>query len=602
MRQKKQMFLSHPDSVFYNHGKKEHEHIPCNKAEAVEAILRSMAHDEKVIIFSLYIDVLNAYYKLCKQIGFSSVKITGEEKGNKLTNKFNQFKYSENARVLLTTLQKSAEGLNLDIATHVIILEFWWNPQKIFQAMSRIDRINQSRNIFIYLLCYHEGKETILAEENAVLENMKKKFNSAQETYGLNNLKYEKDVTKNHIGFSLFDNLLPIRFFNGNNFKVELQNYLQTFAHTPSPVKDNFMERGNRGRSFFGIRDFVVQDLQNRDMCFSILSKYPWRIVLPDIQSYIDDLFEEKLNGDAGSKLLKLCSRGSFWEVGILQDLTLYYPFIFIKDMILPESVRKKYTIYSLIFIIGKSNTGVYNVLDILIQGEDYRKEISKYLLQINHSKKKLLVISSLNIVNSLIDYIGENDIKKFDNIKFNVCLTNIFLEIETMFHNLNKELLNIEDFSLKFSRMWENKSPEPLVEAQQASGYHSKTGYALSQYEVEIVEKIFFQNSKKDAREYCVNEFIYLPKGTQVANMLKRRLNRISSFYSYPPEIRMIIGTTNIIQYVFDITMMFMETQPFINLPSFIDQVKFVSRAVLKLGDDFIPNWKQLTQKIDVK
>jgi len=255
-----------------------------------------------------------------------------------------------------------------------------------------------------------------------------------------------------------------------------------------------------------------------------------------------------------------------------------------------------------LIFIIGKSNTGVYNVLDILIQGEDYRKEISKYLLQINHSKKKLLVISSLNIVNSLIDYIGENDIKKFDNIKFNVCLTNIFLEIETMFHNLNKELLNIEDFSLKFSRMWENKSPEPLVEAQQASGYHSKTGYALSQYEVEIVEKIFFQNSKKDAREYCVNEFIYLPKGTQVANMLKRRLNRISSFYSYPPEIRMIIGTTNIIQYVFDITMMFMETQPFINLPSFIDQVKFVSRAVLKLGDDFIPNWKQLTQKIDVK
>jgi len=54
----------------------------------------------------------------------------GEERGNKLTAKLNQFKYSEKSRVLLTTLQKPAQELNLDIASHVIILEFWWNPQK----------------------------------------------------------------------------------------------------------------------------------------------------------------------------------------------------------------------------------------------------------------------------------------------------------------------------------------------------------------------------------------------------------------------------------------------------------------------------------------
>ena len=58
-------------------------------------------------------------------------------------------------RVLLTTYQKLAEGFNFQFCTHVINLDFWYNPQKIIQSNSRVDRKSQTKNIFTYLLCYN---------------------------------------------------------------------------------------------------------------------------------------------------------------------------------------------------------------------------------------------------------------------------------------------------------------------------------------------------------------------------------------------------------------------------------------------------------------
>jgi SNF2 family DNA or RNA helicase len=174
------MLLSHPASVFKLANKNE---LPrCTNAEAVKYILKSTVENEKIIIFSLYKDVLNAYYDLCLELGYKAIKITGEDKGNEFESKLTLFKHSKSINILLTTLQKSSEGLNLDIATHVIILEFWLNPHKLFQAMFRIDRKTQKRNIFMYLLCYnYNGK--VIRIENIYYKVIIDKINQSNDVY-----------------------------------------------------------------------------------------------------------------------------------------------------------------------------------------------------------------------------------------------------------------------------------------------------------------------------------------------------------------------------------------------------------------------------------
>jgi superfamily II DNA or RNA helicase len=172
----KRMFLSHPESIY----RRDNSFIlpRCTKADAVKIILDNMHENEKAIIFSLNIDVLLAYAKLCNTLGFSAMKITANDKGIKLTKKINEFRNSKKCRVLLTTVPKSAEGFNYEFVNHIIILEFWWNPQKIIQAMSRIDRITQTCNIFIFILCYN-NKGEMLEYEKMYYVKMIDKLNNA---------------------------------------------------------------------------------------------------------------------------------------------------------------------------------------------------------------------------------------------------------------------------------------------------------------------------------------------------------------------------------------------------------------------------------------
>jgi SNF2 family DNA or RNA helicase len=96
------------------------------------------------------------------EMGMPVLIITGKDKGDKLNEKLEIFKHSMRFNILLKTLQKSSEGLDLSFTNHIIILELWWNPQKIFR-----DRKSQKNNIFIYLLCYHDAGR-IIAEEDAI--------------------------------------------------------------------------------------------------------------------------------------------------------------------------------------------------------------------------------------------------------------------------------------------------------------------------------------------------------------------------------------------------------------------------------------------------
>jgi superfamily II DNA/RNA helicase len=201
-------FLSKPESIYY-YNSNDKIHISCAKSDAVDMIIANTAKEEKIIIFSSFIDVLNSFYDHLKKSGHNAIVITGKDRGGELDGKFKMFKDTDAFKILLTTLFKSAEGLNLDAANHVIILEFWWNPQKIIQAIGRIDRINQKRNVFIYILCYNQNCE-IYEPELQYYKIMERK------------IEYSKH-------FIIFQQYLPeiMLFDNEITFKQKFQLFLE---------------------------------------------------------------------------------------------------------------------------------------------------------------------------------------------------------------------------------------------------------------------------------------------------------------------------------------------------------------------------------------
>jgi superfamily II DNA or RNA helicase len=213
-----QQFLSHPNAIFKNNSIITKQ-INCGKVDAVLTIIERLPQREKIIIFSQYKDVLFRYSQQLKSIGKESIIVTGQDRGNSVNEKISRFKTTNIFNILLTTLFKSAEGINLPEANHVIILEFWWNPQRIIQAMGRIDRHNQKKDIFVYLLCYNQNGNMYMTE-GYFLKHMIKKINHSKKV-----MPAQLELPE----------IKP--FLNEYNFKEELKLFLNDFIKAPTNKK-----------------------------------------------------------------------------------------------------------------------------------------------------------------------------------------------------------------------------------------------------------------------------------------------------------------------------------------------------------------------------
>lgn len=114
--------------------------------------------EEKVLIFSEFIDPLQHIKKLIKQhFGWSGgreVMYMGGDVGinqrQLLMNSFND-KRSE-AKVMLASQRACAEGINLVGASRVVLLDVAWNPAVERQAICRAYRLGQDKIVYVYHL------------------------------------------------------------------------------------------------------------------------------------------------------------------------------------------------------------------------------------------------------------------------------------------------------------------------------------------------------------------------------------------------------------------------------------------------------------------
>ncbi|VWU52155.1 DNA repair protein rhp16, putative [Hepatocystis sp. ex Piliocolobus tephrosceles] len=125
--------------------------------------------DDKILIFSQFIAMLELIEFHLKTNNIICAKFLGTMTLDSRNNILYTFKKDQTLRVLLISLQSGANGLNLQVANRILIVEPCWNPAIEIQAIQRSLRIGQKKKIYI---TYFNVQNTI---EEKILDCQQKK-------------------------------------------------------------------------------------------------------------------------------------------------------------------------------------------------------------------------------------------------------------------------------------------------------------------------------------------------------------------------------------------------------------------------------------------
>lgn len=98
------------------------------KLDAIAEYVTSVPADEKVIVFSQFGDMLDLTQYWLQRRFVKSVKLCGSLTLTQRQSVLQAFLHDPTVRVILISLKAGGEGLNLQVANHVVLIDPWWNP------------------------------------------------------------------------------------------------------------------------------------------------------------------------------------------------------------------------------------------------------------------------------------------------------------------------------------------------------------------------------------------------------------------------------------------------------------------------------------------
>jgi len=116
--------------------------------------------DEKTIIFSQWtslLDLLEVQIKYKLKLRYC--RYTGDMPRNQRDEVVRDFAENPRNRVMLVSLRAGNAGLNLTMASRIIICDPFWNPYIEMQAVDRAYRIGQQRNVQVHRILVKETVE-----------------------------------------------------------------------------------------------------------------------------------------------------------------------------------------------------------------------------------------------------------------------------------------------------------------------------------------------------------------------------------------------------------------------------------------------------------
>ncbi|XP_059318116.1 DNA repair protein RAD16-like isoform X2 [Lycium ferocissimum] len=120
------------------------------KIDALREEIRFMVERDgsaKAIVFSQFTSFLDLIHYSLQKSGISCVQLDGSMTMAARDNAITRFTEDPDCRIFLMSLKAGGVALNLTVASHVFLMDPWWNPAVERQAQDRIHRIGQYKPI-----------------------------------------------------------------------------------------------------------------------------------------------------------------------------------------------------------------------------------------------------------------------------------------------------------------------------------------------------------------------------------------------------------------------------------------------------------------------
>ncbi|CAB46673.1 DNA translocase Rhp16b [Schizosaccharomyces pombe] len=178
------------------------------KSSKIREILKILSLDEqeeddtvrglrKTIIFSQFTTFLDIIDLHLRKAGIGFVRYDGRMNNRAREKSLDLLRSDSGTQVLLCSLKCGALGLNLTCASRVILCDVWWNPAIEEQAIDRVHRIGQRRDVLVYKLVV----ENTIEEKIVELQNLKRDLAKQALGDGKKSVFTSKKLTLNDLLF-----------------------------------------------------------------------------------------------------------------------------------------------------------------------------------------------------------------------------------------------------------------------------------------------------------------------------------------------------------------------------------------------------------------
>ena len=116
----------------------------------IELLEEARESDQKVVIFSQYLYMLDIFENFLKEKGWGYAQIRGDT--IKRREELQRFQEDPSCVVFIGSLQAAGLGIDLTAASVVILYDRWWNAARENQAIDRVHRIGQKWGVQVYKL------------------------------------------------------------------------------------------------------------------------------------------------------------------------------------------------------------------------------------------------------------------------------------------------------------------------------------------------------------------------------------------------------------------------------------------------------------------
>jgi SNF2 family DNA or RNA helicase len=161
---------------------------PKKYTEMKNEIKRIVSKKEKVVIFTQFNGTFDYIKEKLKKDGFKVTGFSGSDSSPKrkiIVDSFQEGLFD----VIIISLKAGNAGITLHTANHVFIYDLWFNPQVLAQAIARVHRIGQNKDVFANFLILDKTFDKTIYD---IIYDKKKLINNFES--GLDTKKTEKAV------------------------------------------------------------------------------------------------------------------------------------------------------------------------------------------------------------------------------------------------------------------------------------------------------------------------------------------------------------------------------------------------------------------------